>query len=152
MINIDKVNSDDLKRFESEFQEVKDVIPEILRLKKEYEECNKQLGETSILKYNELLNSSEINPINSYNNFIKKLANNQIITLRAMYSIQEYKNRSNDDVNKKNDFLKECVLTMDALNNSYDKNIDRDECSRFLYNVKYSMLKLAFSLALNILK
>lgn len=132
MKNTDKVNPDELKRFESEFQGVKDVIPEILRLKKEYEERKIQ--------------------INVLNNYAETLTDNQLVTLYTIYYCgRDYKRQPIDGVSIKNDYLKECVLTMDALNLSYDKGINRMECLRFLNN-KWRWINDFLTLALNILK
>ena len=132
MKNTDKVNPDELKRFESEFQGVKDVIPEILRLKKEYEERKIQ--------------------INVLNNYAETLTDNQLVTLYTIYYCgRDYKRQPIDGVSIKNDYLKECVLTMDALYLSYDKGINRMECLRFLNN-KWRWINDFLMLALNILK
>ena len=125
---------DKMKRFESEFQKVKDVIPEILRLK---EDCE---------------NYKNANSIHSFNNYIETLANNQLITLRAIYCCRwECRNLPIDNEEKRNHFIKECVLTMESLNNFYDKEIDRKECSAFFIK-SLRCLNDSFLLALDVLK
>lgn len=132
MKNMDKVNIDDLKRFESEFQEVKGAIPELLRLKKDYEERKIQ--------------------INVLYNYAENLTDNQLVTLYTIYYCgRDYKKRPIDDISIRNDYLKECVLTMDALNLSYDKRINRTECLRFLNN-KWRWINDFLMLAINIFK
>lgn len=127
----EEVNSADIERFELEFQNVIDVIPEILRLKKDCEKSK----DISVLY-----------------NYAETLTDNQLITLYVMYhSGRDYKNRLIDDVSKRKDFLMECVLNMESFNLSYDKEINRMECFR-IFNNGWRWVNRNLSLAFNILK
>lgn len=123
-----------MERFELEFQKVKDVIPEILRLK---EDCE---------------NYKDANSIHSFNHFIETLTDNQLITLRAIYFCRRDSfNKPIDKGIKRNDFIKECVLTMESLNDFYDKEINRRDRADFCTK-KLRCLKDAFLLALDVIK
>ena len=128
-----QVYENKMERFESEFQKVKDVIPEILRLKEDYENYN------------------DVNSIHSFNNYIETLTDNQLITLRAIYFCRRDSCNKTIDEIKRNDFIKECVLTMESLNDFYDKEINRGDRSDFCTK-KLRWLKDAFLLALDVIK
>jgi hypothetical protein len=128
----EEVNSADMERFESEFQKVKDVIPEILRLENDYKKSKCQN--------------------NSLYNYVNNLADNQLITLCTIYRCGQQNFTLPIDIeSRRKKYLTGCVLTMKDHNLSYDKGINRTDCSCFLYK-KWRCINDSFSLALNILK
>ena len=83
---------------------------------------------------------------------IETLTDNQLITLHAIYCCgQQNFNLPIDIKDKRKKYLTACVLTMDDLNLSYDKKVNRTECLCFLNN-GWRWMNRNLSLALEILK
>lgn len=127
------IPKNEINRFINEFNDVRPLIPKLLRLREEYDSIdndihNKNLRRTGRLKqYRLLCYSNEPNPRNEYINFVKKLTCNNLIILQSVYYfLQDNYNLPEDETLRRNDFVKGCILKMRELGFHYNTKITND--------------------------
>ena len=151
-----------IDRFITEFENVKNVIPQILTLREEYNNyrneavrdvdgvCKQAIREIEI--HRETVLSNIKNPIKDFNEYISNLSDNQLITLQAIYyCTQPNFNYPNDVQQRKIDYAKACVEKMKYLGTMYDEEIDRNDCSYFLRSKRIELLQKSFMFAFNVM-
>lgn len=133
----------EIERFVTEFENVRNVIPQILALREAYNNyrdaalqdvngLRKQVIREIELRREAVLSDIN-NPIKKYNEYVGNLTDNQLITLQAIYyCFQNHFNYPNDVQQRKIDYAKACVAKMKYLRTIYDEEIDRNDCSNFL--------------------